>query len=414
MQLTKASENIEVPLDWSISALSELGVFLKGKGVPKNAIESEGLPCLTYGEIYKYHNNYIKEFRSFIPNEIAENSQSLEYGDILFTGSGETADEIGKSVAYVDDGFAFAGGDIIILRQKKADPVFLGHVLNHDITRKQLNKLGQGHSVVHIYSSSLSNVRVPLPPLPEQRKIAQILSTWDRSIERLQELIAKKQERKKGLMQELLSGKKRFDGFDGEWQKINVKELGTVIRGASPRPKGDPKYYGGKVPRLMVEDVTRDGKYVTPKTDFLTSEGAKKSRPCKAGTLTIVCSGDVGTPSFLAVDACIHDGFLAIKEVSSNVEKDFLFYQMVRLKQRLERSATHGGVFTNLTTTILKNFSLELPDFNEQQKIASVLSAADHEIEKLGSQLEKLQEQKKGLMQKLLTGQIRTKIKDDD
>ena len=76
-----------------------------------------------------------------------------------------------------------------------------------------------------------------------------------------------------------------------DWNIFKIGELAEVIRGASPRPKGDKRYYGGKVPRLMVEDVTRDGKYVTPIIDFLTDAGSKLSRPCKAGTLTLVCSG---------------------------------------------------------------------------------------------------------------------------
>jgi len=96
-----------------------------------------------------------------------------------------------------------------------------------------------------------------------------------------------------------------------DWEVSKLSILGDIIRGASPRPKGDKRYYGGEIPRLMVEDVTRDGKFVIPQVDFLTAEGAKRSRPCKKGTLTIVCSGTVGVVSFLGTDACIHDGFLA-------------------------------------------------------------------------------------------------------
>ena len=78
-----------------------------------------------------------------------------------------------------------------------------------------------------------------------------------------------------------------------DWEVFKLAKLGRVIRGASPRPKGDKRYYGGNVPRLMVEDVTRDGKFVFPQIDFLTEDGAKLSRPCNKGTLTIVCSGTV-------------------------------------------------------------------------------------------------------------------------
>jgi type I restriction enzyme S subunit len=129
------------------------------------------------------------------------------------------------------------------------------------------------------------------------------------------------------------------------WKKVTIGEIGHVLRGASPRPKGDPRYYGGSVPRLMVADVTRDGRYVTPRIDFLTEEGATLSRPMPKGTLTIVCSGDVGTPSFLAIDACIHDGFLAVTNLSQRCKPEYLYEAFLSLKSQLERSATHGGGF---------------------------------------------------------------------
>lgn len=167
------------------------------------------------------------------------------------------------------------------------------------------------------------------------------------------------------------------------WRQVCVGDVAKVLRGASPRPKGDPRYYGGTVPRLMVADVTRDGRYVTPKIDFLTEEGANLSRPMPAGTLTIVCSGDVGTPSFLAVDACIHDGFLAVDEISEDCFPEYLYEVFCSLKSRLERSATHGGVFTNLTTEILREFPFLLPSFPEQRKIAEILRTWDEAVDKL-------------------------------
>ncbi len=192
-----------------------------------------------------------------------------------------------------------------------------------------------------------------------------------------------------------------------EWALVPIDDIGRVIRGASPRPKKDPRFYGGKVPRLMVEDVTRDGKYVTPVVDSLTELGASMSRRCKAGTLTVVCSGDVGTPSFLKVDACIHDGFLAIVDLNERILPDFLFNQLWWLKGVMERSATHGGIFTNLTTQILREFSIPLPPLAEQRKIAAILSTWDQAIE-LTEQLIAAKEcRKQALMQRLLTGKVR-------
>jgi type I restriction enzyme, S subunit len=193
-----------------------------------------------------------------------------------------------------------------------------------------------------------------------------------------------------------------------DWDIKKLENIGRVIRGASPRPKGDKRFYGGNIPRLMVEDVTRDGKYVTPKVDFLTEEGAKRSRPCKKGTLTVVCSGTVGIPSFLAVDSCIHDGFLALVDLNKNVHDDYLYHQLTILRDRFENSATHGGVFTNLTTEIFRNFSIPIPRNNDEQRaIAAALSDVDALLASLDALIVKKRLIKQGAMQELLTGRRR-------
>lgn len=193
-----------------------------------------------------------------------------------------------------------------------------------------------------------------------------------------------------------------------DWAVARLNDFSRIIRGASPRPKGDSRFYGGPVPRLMVEDVTRDGKTVFPQIDSLTVEGAKRSRPCKRGTLTLVCSGTVGIPSFLGVDACIHDGFIAIVDIQRSVSSDYLYYQLERLRLSFESSATHGGVFTNLTTTGVREFEVPLPPSEvEQRAIASALSDVDALLSGLDRLIAKKRDLKQAAMQQLLTGQTR-------
>lgn len=187
------------------------------------------------------------------------------------------------------------------------------------------------------------------------------------------------------------------------WSLVKIDDISKVIRGASPRPKGDPRYYGGSVPRLMVADVTRDYKFVTPTTDFLTEEGAKLSRPMPAGSLVVVCSGTVGVPAILAVDACIHDGFLALKDIDNKCNKEYLFYIFSHLKSKFDSSATHGGVFTNLTTQILRDFDFLLPPILEQHKIANILTSVDIAISQTEAIIKQTEKVKKGLLQQLLT-----------
>ncbi len=158
----------------------------------------------------------------------------------------------------------------------------------------------------------------------------------------------------------------------------------------------------------MVEDVTRDGKYVTPVIDFLTDAGAKLSRPCKKGTLTLVCSGTVGVPSILAVDACIHDGFLGLVKLSPKVVTNYLYQFFLTQKDKFNNSATHGGIFTNLTTDGVREFCVALPSsVKEQTAIANALSDVDALISELEKLIAKKQAIKTATMQQLLTGKTR-------
>lgn len=196
-----------------------------------------------------------------------------------------------------------------------------------------------------------------------------------------------------------------------DWEAKSMDEIGQVIRGASPRPKGDKRFYGGNIPRLMVEDITRDKHWVKPSIDYLTDEGAKQSRLCKKGTLTVICSGTpsaVGLPALLAVDACIHDGILGLVQIEKETSAEFLFHQLSSLQQRLHAAATHGGTFVNLTTEALRAFKIALPPTKtEQEAISKALSDTDAFIESLEQLVVKKRQIKQGAMQELLTGKKR-------
>ena len=196
-----------------------------------------------------------------------------------------------------------------------------------------------------------------------------------------------------------------------DWIVLPMDSIGEVIRGASPRPQGDKRYYGGNIPRLMVEDITRDKHWITPSVDYLTEAGAKLSRMCKKSSLVLVCSGTpkaVGLPGLLAVDACIHDGILGLVKINENFSEDFLFHQLRSLQQRLHAAATHGGTFVNLTTDAFSAFNVAIPPkITEQTAIATALSDADALITGLEKLIAKKRAIKQGTMQELLTGKKR-------
>ncbi|MCD6486831.1 MAG: restriction endonuclease subunit S [Syntrophobacterales bacterium] len=202
-------EKGQLPEGWRGRRLGSFGLFLKGKGITNSEKKESGLPCITYGEIYTKHDFVIRQFFSFIDENTAQKSQRIQRNDILFANSGETLDEIGKCVAYTKDIEAYAGGDIIIFHHKGVNPLYLSYSLNSDLLIRQKRKLGQGYSVVHIYSAGLKTLQVPLPSLEEQSRIEAVLSTCDREIELLKKRQEKLKEQKKGLMQKLLTGEVR-------------------------------------------------------------------------------------------------------------------------------------------------------------------------------------------------------------
>jgi type I restriction enzyme S subunit len=195
---------------WETKRLGEVGTFLKGSGVKKDESNSGALPCIRYGEIYTRHNDYIKEFHSFISTNVAATACLLKKGDLLFAGSGETKEEIGKCVAFVDDFEAYAGGDIVILRPQGVDSLFLGYSLNTPPINRQKASRGQGDAVVHIGSSALAGVSLNLPPLPEQTAIAAVLTDMDATLSALEQRRDKTRALKQGMMQELLTGRTRL------------------------------------------------------------------------------------------------------------------------------------------------------------------------------------------------------------
>ena len=405
---TKAFYNTEIPSDWTISHLGELGVFSKGKGILKEQVIEEGLPCVRYGEIYTTHDFIIKRFKSFINDDIAKESKEIKRGDILFAGSGETVEEIGKAVAYLGNEKAYAGGDVVILSTTNGvDAECLSYVLETDFVRRQKRVLGQGNSVVHIYSSDLSKVKIPLPPLPEQKAIAQVLSTADAAIHTTEKIIAQKELRKKWLMQQLLTGKKRLKGFGGEWKEIHIRDVAKEV---SIRNKNDKQLtvlsctkYNGLIPsleyfgrKIFADDVSTYK--IVPKNHF-------------AYATNHIDEGSIGYQEIL--DEALISPMYTVFKTDKSVNDNF-FYKLLKshplvyqYQNRMEGSIDRRGGLRWDGFSIIK---IKLPSFEEQTAIAQVFQATDKEIGLLKAKADKLRDQKKGLMQMLLTGKVRLKI----
>jgi len=185
---------------------------------------------------------------------------------------------------------------------------------------------------------------------------------------------------------------------------LKLREICDVKRGSSPRPKGDPKYFGGNIPRLTIRDVTRDGKYVSPKIDFLTEEGAKYGRFSPKGTLTMSISGTIGAVSFLNIDASVHDGFVLFDNINKIIDIDYLYYFLKNYNYN--DLILDGGIFKNLTTDIIKDIEIKIPEIKIQKKIINKFLNEEKKIIKLKKLLEKIEIRNQYYADKLLSGEL--------
>ena len=398
----------KIPNDWEVRTLGDLGTFAKGKGILKEHVISIGLPCIRYGEIYTTYDFIIKDFKSFISEDVAKESKEIKNGDILFAGSGETADEIGKAVAYTGNEKAYAGGDVIILSTKKEVNVeCLSYALETDTAKKQKRLLGQGNSVVHIYSSDLGKIKLPLPPLPEQIAIAHVLGLIDSAINTNNQLVAKKELQKKWLMQNLLTGKKRLMGFNREWKEYSYEKILKVVkrnfvwdedelyRLISVRRRSGGIFYREKLygHQILVKTLrtANVGDFLFSKMQILHGASALVTKEFDGAKI----SG-----SYIAVVA--KDEKLLNMEFLQWYSKVPYFYHQTYISSygvHIEKMTFDFDTFLQL--------EMKLPTNEEQTAIVQVLQAADKEIQLLKAKTEKLREQKKGLMQVLLTGRRR-------
>lgn len=196
--------------EWKTRRLGELGTFTKGSGIARGDLRETGVRCVRYGELYTRYENYVAKPKSRVPPDVADAALLIKKGDLLFAGSGETAEEIGICVAYIGEEPAYAGGDIIVLRASGQDAVYLAHLLNAPVAVRQKARMAQGDAIVHIRADHLAEVELPLPPLPEQRAIATVLSDMDTEITALEHRLDKTRAIKQGMMQQLLTGSIRL------------------------------------------------------------------------------------------------------------------------------------------------------------------------------------------------------------
>lgn len=202
----------EIPAHWEVRRLATLGKFSKGGGFSKaDLVEENGISAILYGDIYTKYNYIIKESVRLISNTAASNAIVLEFDDLLFTGSGETKEDIGKCVAFKSKTITVAGGDVIIFKQISNSSNYLSYCLNTEGAKFEKAKSSKGEIIVHTYASKLKEISVPIPSIQEQEAIVayldEVTGKIDQAIAQKQEQITKLKEYKQSLINDVVTGK---------------------------------------------------------------------------------------------------------------------------------------------------------------------------------------------------------------
>nr|WP_270980071.1 restriction endonuclease subunit S [Campylobacter helveticus] len=200
-----------IPHHWEVRRVATLGKFFKGSNISKNDLQDSGVCVVLYGDIYTKYEIKTKQFQSKIAENFAKDKTQILCGDLLFSGSGETKEDIGKCICYLGNEKAYVGGDVIVLRQMGQDSLFLSYVLNSDYIKYQKAVISKGEIIIHIYASNLRDLKIPLPPLQEQKEIAAFLDSKvaqiDSVIEKTKKQIELVKEYKNTLINEAVCGR---------------------------------------------------------------------------------------------------------------------------------------------------------------------------------------------------------------
>jgi type I restriction enzyme S subunit len=384
---TKAFYNTEIPNDWKMKKLGEISEIKTGDKDTQNKTD-DGL------------------YPFFVRSDNVERINSFSYDGEAILTSGDGVG-VGKNYHYINGKFDFHQRVYSI---RKFDIEVYGKFIYYYFSEKfyeRVQKLSAKNSVDSVRMEMIFDMKIPLPSLPEQKAIAQVLSTADAAIHTTEKLIAQKELRKKWLMQQLLTGKKRLKGFDGEWKEIHIRDVAKEV---SIRNKSDKQLtvlsctkYDGLVPsleyfgrKIFADDVSTYK--IVSKNHF-------------AYATNHIEEGSIGYQEIL--DEALISPMYTVFKTDKTVNDNFFFKLLkshplvYQYQNRMEGSIDRRGGLRWDGFSIIK---IKLPLYEEQTAIAQVLQAVDKEISLLKAKAERLREQKKGLMQVLLTGKVRLKI----
>jgi type I restriction enzyme S subunit len=400
-----------IPEEWSIKEFGKFASVSKTKYVPS---ESENRKCIELEHI----NQEAGSINGYVSSANQKSTKNaFKKGQVLF----------GKLRPYLKK-YWLADFDGVC-----SSEVWVLQANSQDCCNEYLFRIVQQHRFIQVANVS-SGSKMPradwdfvaefpfaLPTSPERKIIAAILSTWDEAITKTQQLIAQLQQRNKGLMQQLLTGKKRLKGFEGEWKKVELGSLGDSYNGLTGKAKDD----FGSGSKFIKYLTIFNNLLITSTEEFglVRIQNGENQNEVKYGDIFFTVSSEtpeeVGMSSVLLIDVptCYLNSFcfgfrLFDFKTLNPVFASFLLRSEVVRKEIVKLA--QGSTRFNLSKFGIKKLLLALPEISEQELIAEACTWFIDEVKIHEQKLSALQQQKKGLMQKLLTGEVRVKLSEKD
>ena len=366
-----------------------------GNNENKKCVELEHLSQET-GKLLGYTNS----------SEQQSIKNSFEEGQILF---GKLRPYLKKFWKAEFEGVC--SSEIWVMNGKKVKNDFLFYLVQTE-KFNQIANVSSGSKMPRADWNYMSEIPFDIPPLKEQEKIAEILTTWDEAITKQTELLEAKELQKKALMQKLLSGEVRFDGFSDKWKEVRIDKLFDFKKGQELSKE--------KLEKNGIFECILYGELYTTYSEVISEiksktnikEGIKsKIDDILIPASTTTSAIDLAIASTIQKDNVLIGGDINIlRKKTNNINGEFISKYLTHIKKMEIAKYAQGITIIHLYSKDFKHLKIELPSLPEQQKIAEVLSLADDEINLLKNELEELKLQKKALMQKLLTGQVRVKV----
>ena len=395
--------------DWEQRKLNDFGIATGGTSIESEFVDEGAYKVISIGS---YSEESVYNDQGLRVNKTGKTkSRILNKDDLTMILNDKTSSGniIGR-VLLIDQDNTYVYNqrtERIEVDTKNFLPMFLYHMLNAPEQRKYIVKASQGNTQIYVNWSTISNINYMIPTLPaEQEKIAYLFSLINKDITLHQCKLEKLKLTKKSLLQKLFpkNGKRipeiRFKGFTDAWEQRKLGDLAEIVRGASPRPISDPKWFNNDsdVGWLRIADVTaQDGRirYLEQKISEL---GQEKTRVIKTPHLLLSIAATVGKPVINYVSTGVHDGFLIFLNPKFNILYTFWWLEMFR-----EKWNKYGqpGSQVNLNSDLVKNQVINIPNEKEQEKISLFLESLDKIITLHQCKLERLKEVKRGLLQKM-------------